>query len=287
MLNQNIPAGNHVIKAVQYDSASNTTKLSLCCGQTAWLSMLLTTQYKPEAGDYWIVTDHGTQSLFKKVVFEGATKPMDPSKSALDKALDAGVESLRKQIDEEVLALLRQPMTIKRPARYMSDMFGTYPVDPFMVGVKLDTQFPFERQTAKPETMGMREENGWVEKTINDKPKDMTCADICNEALRILGPMLNPNPTPEDFGVPPGYGKAADNYARYINEKQNAKLVNIIKSLTAQNEKKQKAISDYRNTLAKSDALHRKLRERNDTQSQMIYQMRKHAEEQINLANGN
>lgn len=68
------PAGNHVIKSVQYDAPKSLTRLTLACGIVVWVPMLETQLYKPKAGDYYVVTKTGSVAFFDKAVFEGVTK---------------------------------------------------------------------------------------------------------------------------------------------------------------------------------------------------------------------
>lgn len=145
----------------------------------------------------------------------------------------------------------------------------------------LDKQFPFERTTAKPETLGMREENGYVGKLfkVTTEPgpggvgvvvkatgmEDTTTADLAKKSIEALAPKLNPRPTPADFGVPRGYETAAVAFAECVNSQENAKLLNIIKSLTEQNEKKQAIINQQRKMFDRRTDLHRQLNKLIDT----------------------
>ena len=185
MLNTNLPAGNHVIKAVQYHAPSNQTKLTLCCGLVAWLSLLLTTQYKPEPGDYWIVTDHGTQSLIKKSMFDGYTKPKQASTPKFN-------------LDSMFSVKMARPEDIARIAAVDlgagDDITRLFLFDPqaFQLTSFADPlKFPFERQTAKPETLGMREENGWSSTVTKGTPAAGNTITTLSDAVRDVCAAMN------------------------------------------------------------------------------------------------
>lgn len=288
MSNNTIPAGNHVIKAVQYDAPRNQTKLTLCCGQVAWLSMLQTTQYKPEAGDYYIVTDHGTASLIRASVFKGAVKS-----------------------------------TIKRPPQYRIDhLFGLPLIDPKKVvamemgaGDDIARLFMFDPQDFKftklaeaaswpsPEDIraSMREENGYAEKpqtgntlTTTDavakefaeKYPDATCAKNPTEVAAVSASNMNHllsnmdaqvwakefcsiNKASDESAmlswfacaIMTGFDEANRRNDKSIKalEEQLAKDQNTIKSLTAQNDKKQETINQQRKMFDRRQDLSKQL----------------------------
>lgn len=215
MFHTTLPAGNHIIVSVQYIRELHSTQLMLCCELIAHLTMLETAQYKPECGDYYIVTDHGTASVVKKNVFEGATKP-------------------RMKLNLDMFSM---PLLDPRAIIGVSTMFGT--------------SFPLERTTAKPETMGMREENGYVDKV---KPAAAQDADKVKDVI-----------VPEDFGVLPENRSAALRYAEYYASEKWASMQNIIKSLTAQNEKKQVIINEQRKMFNRQQDISKQLNNLIDT----------------------
>lgn len=343
MFRTTLPAGNHVISQVQYHAPSTQTLLALCCGLMAYMTMADTRLYKPEVGDYYIVTDHGTASLVKKAVFDGATKSMGPtikhppqyrvpdtlySISAVD--MGAGDDITRLFLFDPQEFSLAQEKVKANPA--------------YIDGGKKITVTVGGFDKSKSDTLGMREENGYADKV---KPATgntfATMSDVTKDAITAMG-KVNDAAAQANAEYDAAYKNRAKNpteVAAQANDQFDIKLLNstdaklwaaefcksnktadpaalygwfatairagyneamrdadkvrkvkydsnqnIIKSLTAQNEKKQTQINDHQIVVAKYQAMHKTVQERNATQSNLIYHMRKLAEQQVALANG-
>lgn len=250
MFRTTLPAGNHVISQVQYHAPSTQTLLALCCGLMAYMTLTDTRMYKPEVGDYYIVTDHGTASLVKKAVFDGATKPMGPTiKRPPQYQIPDSMYIIRLARPEDVARVMAVDLGAGDD---IARLFLFDPTAPQLNAISIATGWPNKEDIrrgledagliAKKDTLGMREENGYAEapkKTNLNTP--VMAGEVAKEAFRILDPVLNPKEMtkPEEA--------VRDFLAKHAAELD--KMQNVIKSLTAQNDKKQAQITELQRQL--------------------------------------
>lgn len=285
MLNHNIPAGAHTIKYVSYSDTANLTWLTLDCGHSATVSMMYAEQYKPEAGDYWIVTDHGTQSLIKKTVFDAATKPMGlfvskrPSHYAIDSMFSVPLLQM-----EDIARMLMSATAID------------------LLGMKNDKPTATGSAKAKPDTLGMREENGYdgrAEGVIGNPSVsaktggqnyatsspgliartdvDMNCLLSEMDAQVWAKEFCSINKASDESAMLSWFSCAimtGYDEANRRRDKDVSKGQNVIKSLTGQNEAKQKKINDLvRQVRTQADTL-RRHEQANDEHRKQVQSLR-------------